>query len=239
MTVPEARKQEQLRRYPLRRHRYPVAGGTLSVVAPDSGQWLHTGGWSRRAQLGAEPPYWADVWPASLAVARWLARRRDLEAKRVLDLGCGVGVAGCGALLRGASVTFADLEPDALAFAEFNGLATGAPRERIERLQLDWHRQTAPTGFDLLLLADVTYRPVHHGPIRRHVEQCLAAGGLVVHCDPYRTETDSFLRSCDLRLAKRMIAGDTHFGDKRIPVRLTLMAACPEDLERWAPAAPA
>jgi len=178
------------------------------------------------------------VWPASVAVARWLARRRDLEGLRVLDLGCGIGVAGCGALMRGAKVTFADLESDALAFAEFNGLGTGAPRERIELLQLDWHRQTAPQGFDLLLLADVTYRPVHHGPIRRHVDQCLAPGGLVVHCDPYRADSDSFLRSCELRLARRMIELDTHFGEKRIPVRLNLMATAAEQLDRWLPASP-
>ncbi len=237
MTVPEARKQERLRRYPLRRHRLPVAGGTLSIVAPDSGEWLHRGGWSTRAQLGAEPPYWADVWPASVAAARWLARRRDLEGVRVLDLGCGIGVAGCGALLRGAKVTFADLEADALAFAEFNGLATGAGRERIDLLQLDWHRQTAPAGFDLLLLADVTYRPVHHGPIRRHLEQCLAPGGLVLHCDPHRADSDSFLRSCELRLARHMIPTDAHFGERRVPMRITLMATDAEQLERWLPAA--
>src|SRR5689334_14192318 len=116
MTVPEARLDPVLRRYPLRRHRLSVAGGALSIVAPDGGDWLHTGGWSTRAQAGQEPPYWADVWPSSVAIARWLCRRRDLAGMRALDLGCGIGVPGTAAARQGAAVVFADREADALAF---------------------------------------------------------------------------------------------------------------------------
>ena len=72
MSVPAARNDSRLRRYPLRRLRLPMAHGTLDVVVPDAGAWLHTGGWSQRAARGEEPPYWADVWPAAVALARLL-----------------------------------------------------------------------------------------------------------------------------------------------------------------------
>ena len=61
-------------------------------------------------------PYWSRPWPSAVALATVIARRPDLvKGKRVLDLGCGLGVAGLAAALGGAKeVVMADREPLAL-----------------------------------------------------------------------------------------------------------------------------
>jgi len=61
-------------------------------------------------------PYWSRPWPSAVALATVISRRPDLvEGKRVLDLGCGLGVAGLAAALGGAKeVVMADREPLAL-----------------------------------------------------------------------------------------------------------------------------
>src|SRR5205085_8137477 len=55
------------------------------------------------------PPYWALIWPSALALARFLIRTDALcRGKRVLELGCGAGLAGIVAAALGARVLQTD-----------------------------------------------------------------------------------------------------------------------------------
>lgn len=235
MSVPAARTDPRLKRYPLRRLRLPMANGTLDVVVPDAGAWLHTGGWSQRAARGEEPPYWADVWPAAVALARLLCRRGPLAGVRCLDLGCGIGVPGIAAAKLGASVTFADREADALAFAEWNARRVAVPEALVATVVHDWHAGPVAGPCDLLLLADVTYRPVHHRPVLRQIEACLASGGVALHADPYRREVEGFLVQARAAFAHRQIEASTHWDGKRLPVRIQGFAGAEAALDRWLP----
>jgi predicted nicotinamide N-methyase len=221
MTVPEARQRPRLRNFALKRHRLPVAGGTLSVVAPRSMDALLDAERVRRFERTGELPYWAEIWPASVALARRLRRGPSLAGQRVLDLGCGIGVAGIGAASAGASVTFADRDPDALAFAEYNARSNGA--RDVAVLQLDWNHGTAPGGFDRLLLADVAYDERHDQPLLRHVECCLVAGGHALLADPFRKTADAFLARVGRHFPVEMELGDVWFGGRRIPVRIAVI----------------
>ncbi len=210
----------QLRRYRLRRCRLPVGRGQVDIVVPDAKQWLRGGSWVPDTERGAEPPYWVEIWPASLAAARLLVRCGPLAGKRVLDLGCGLGVPGIAAASAGAEVTFADQQADALAFASWNAKRAHPEGAEAHCRRLDWSRELVGGKFQFLVLADVSYRLEHHRPLLRHIEACLAAGGIVVHADPFRRESDEFLRSLRKLMATREIAQDTAFADKRVRVRL-------------------
>ena len=86
-------------------------------------------------------PYWAALWPSSVALARGVAERArgeggDLRGKNVCDMGAGLGLAGIAAALCGArSVTFYDREPLALQCcllsAEANGLRVAFEDGRV------------------------------------------------------------------------------------------------------------
>lgn len=247
MTVPEAHKDPRLARYPLRRLRLPMADGTVSIVLPRGASWMQRD--LSAGIQGDEPPYWADVWPAAVAIARWLSRRRDLSGVRVLDLGCGLGVPGVAAARCGALVTFADRQADALLFAEFNAKHQTASREvrvagggtaaadgaapKVCCVVHDWHQGILPSTYDLICLADVSYRPVHHAPLMRHLRACLADDGMCVHADPGRRESDGFLVQVRREFATREELVDTHFEDSRRQVRMTFVARREEVLERW------
>ena len=71
-------------------------------------------------------PYWAELWESAAGIATALTRRDLNPQTRVLDLGCGMGLAGTVAAALGAQVTFADLEPPALLFARLNSLPYAA-----------------------------------------------------------------------------------------------------------------
>src|ERR687888_2018048 len=79
-------------------------------------------------------PYWAELWPSSLALARAVAGR-SLRGARTLELGCGLGLPSLAAALAGGRVLATDWSPDAVAMtarnAERNGIA-------IETLVCSW-----------------------------------------------------------------------------------------------------
>jgi len=49
-------------------------------------------------------PYWCEPWPSALAMSAELLGRPHLVARqRVCELGCGLGLAGLGAAVAGAT----------------------------------------------------------------------------------------------------------------------------------------
>ncbi len=104
-------------------------------------------------------PYWAELWPASLALAAALP---EVSGLRVVELGCGLGVPSLVAAARGAEVTATDWAPDAVDLLRKNA-ALNALALRAE--VRDW-RDPWDERFDLAIAADVLYE-------RRNVEPLL------------------------------------------------------------------
>ena len=231
--VPEARTDPVLRRYPLRRVRLPVGQGQLSLVVPDERAWMREGTWAPSVVRGKEPPYWIRIWPAALATARAVQRVADLGQASVLDLGCGLGIPGVQAAAAGAKVTFADLEPDALAFACWNGRIQPGRRCDPTGVAVDWAQGVVPGSFDLLLLSDVSYHHKHHAPLRRHLEHALAADGAALHADPHRDLASRFLQQLPEPFVTTSWTRPTLCQDRRADVRLTLISRGRSLLDRW------
>jgi predicted nicotinamide N-methyase len=232
LTVPEARSNPVLRRFPLRRLRLPLGSGTMDLVVPDAQGWIRQGEWTGATLRGAEPPYWIQIWPAAVAVARLLTRIGSLVGKRTLDLGCGLGVPGIAAGRAGASVTFADRQPEALAFAGWNAARQpAAPAPSLH--QVDWSREVVPGTFDLLLLSDVSYRPLHHPALKRHIAAVLDADGVVLHADPLRRESTPFVNWLGAEFATVCTQRRTHFLERTLDVRLVVATRSPQALGTW------
>src|SRR4051812_23309300 len=75
-------------------------------------------------------PYWAELWPSGVALARAIATR-SLKRASVLELGCGLGLPSLAAALAGGRVLATDWSPAAVelppAHAERNGAALENP----------------------------------------------------------------------------------------------------------------
>jgi 2-polyprenyl-3-methyl-5-hydroxy-6-metoxy-1,4-benzoquinol methylase len=129
-------------------------------------------------------------------------------------------------------VTFADREPDALAFAAWNATRLGAA-ERVTVLGVDWSRATVAGTFDVVVLADVTYRPLHHASLRHQLASCLAPGGVIVHADPHRREATPFVQWLQQQYACVTASRETSFLDKRAPIRLCVASTHADALADW------
>ena len=109
-------------------------------------------------------PYWADVWPSSVVLAEHV-RRAEGASRRLLELGCGIGLVAASAARAGFDVTATDYYDDALEFARLN-VATNAGREIRARL-VDWRNLPDDLGtFNVVVASDVLYEP-RYGPHAR------------------------------------------------------------------------
>lgn len=103
-------------------------------------------------------PYWAELWPSGVALARRVAARPPRRGARVLELGCGLGLPSLAAARAGARVLATDWSPDAIALLADNAARNGV--DRLEAASTGWDDPAALARrgpWDLVLAADVLY----------------------------------------------------------------------------------
>lgn len=147
-------------------------------------------------------PYWADLWPSSIELARSCLSDFRLANKRVLELGCGLGLAGIAAALSGALVTMTDYEPDALMFARWNALANLDPEtfhSRVTLRQLDWRKGAGTELFDVVIGSDIVYEQRNLDPLLTMLTNVLAPVGYGVFTDPGRRTGREFVSEATRR----------------------------------------
>lgn len=130
-------------------------------------------------------PFWAELWPASLGLTRYLLNNRDLlEGRSGLELGAGIGLAGIAARLAGAKLIQTDYMEDALGFIRINSLRNGLPEPRL--LLADWRRFPQVGRFDLILGADILYEKTLHKDLAEILTNSINPDGLILLADPGR-----------------------------------------------------
>jgi predicted nicotinamide N-methyase len=137
-------------------------------------------------------PYWADLWPSSLALAQYLWDAADVQGLEALELGCGLGLAGIVASLKGAHVTFTDYEADALAFTRYNALRNGCTDAKVRHL--DWHSPQLSQTYALIIASDLFYERVNFPPLLRVLHMALAPSGQFILTEPNRPIGRDFFR---------------------------------------------
>ena len=162
-------------------------GRDVLVARPrDSEALLHEDAFDARDEY---LPYWAELWPSAIALARAVARRA-LSGRRVLELGCGLGLPGLVAAVGGARVTLTDWAPDAVGAARDNATRNDVA---VEALVCDWRAPDAlvtRAPWELVLLADVLYEARNVAPL---LDLLPRLAGEVLLADPGRATAAPFL----------------------------------------------
>jgi len=178
----------------LRFRRYTLAVGPQRVrlrTLLNSQQFTDPNG--EAAALGissASWPLFGVVWPAGEALAR-LMTTEAVAGKRILEVGCGIGLASLVLNQRRADVTATDHHPCAAAFLRHNVALNDG--ESIPFLRTDWlDGHTALGRFDLIIGSDLLYERGHAYLLAQFIEDHALPGCQVILTDPGRGNTGRF-----------------------------------------------
>lgn len=156
-------------------------------------------------------PLFGLLWPSGAHLAARLALRPVLAGERILELGCGLGLASLVAHRRGADVTASDCHPLAGAFLlenlRLNGLlpmkyrhgqwggtgltaADTAPGDRPDHTT----DNTLSGRFELIIGSDLLYERDAQGHLAHYIQQHATAVAEVWIVDPDRGNRPAFNR---------------------------------------------
>ena len=194
-----------------------LRGAALQVLRPrDTEALLDDHAFEHEEYL----PYWAELWPSGVALARRVAARA-LRGARVLELGCGLGLPSLAAALAGGRVLATDWSPDAIALLEENAARNDAA---LEIALVDWARPEAiveRAPWDLVLAADVLYERRNVAPLLDLLPRLLGERSELWLADPGRAPAEELLAELSGGWSRRDEA------DGRVTVHRLLRAAAP------------
>ena len=150
--------------------------------------------WVRSAAASDDyVPYWAQLWPSARMLAKVVVREKwDAYPKplSVLEVGCGLGLAGVAALSRGLHVTFSDVDETALKFATDNARLNGFTD--FDAIPIDFRSPPANVKYPIVIGSDLMYEERLVDPLVDLLEAVLAPGGICLITDPDRTPARVF-----------------------------------------------
>ena len=140
-------------------------------------------------------PYWADIWPASTILANQIISRNG-QGRRLLELGCGVGLVTTAAMASGHEVVASDYYTDALAFTRANAFHN-LGKSPVATM-MNWRKfPEDATNFDKVIASDVLYESEYAKILPGILMRALSLHGVGLIADPGRIAAPEFLERCE------------------------------------------
>ena len=190
-----------------------VAGRSLEILHPASAEELISeDDFARDERL----PYWADIWPSSIALAGHVLEAPPPPAGgQLLELGCGSGLVATAAALAGWAVLATDYYDDALRFTRVN--AWRGAGASVATRHLDWRALPDDLpAFDLVVASDVLYERPYAALVASVLKRTVAPGGRALIADPGRLALGGFLDECRARRLSPREAAEVRYRDGQI-----------------------
>lgn len=173
----------------------PVAGGDSLVIRSllDKLQFSDDDGLAESVGISSAAwPLFGLLWPSGHVLAAEMMVR-ELDGLRILEIGCGLGLASLVAHRRGADVCASDVHPLAQAFLDENTRLNGL--ELIQYHEGCWARDYPQLGlFDLIIGSDVLYERDEKGILASFIERHANPACEVLIIDPNRGNRSYFHR---------------------------------------------
>ena len=146
-------------------------------------------------KAGVPPASWplfGVVWPSGMMLAD-VMDSYPVHGLRILEVGCGLGLASLVVHNHGADITASDYHPMAEKFMLKNiGLNKFAP---IKFEVINWSKIDNSLGkFDLIIGSDVLYEPNHPMLLANFIERHASGICTVIIVDPGRRQRTEFTR---------------------------------------------
>lgn len=139
-------------------------------------------------------PYFGILWPSALALSRFLAQYPELiKGKKVLELGCGLGLPAIVSSHLGGEVLATDFHPDVEEYFLRNCRHSSVS---CDYKRLNWREFSPSLGlFDVVIGSDILYESKHPQEVAKGLLSYLKSGGKVILSDPGRAYLQNFVHA--------------------------------------------
>jgi len=138
-------------------------------------------------------PLFGLLWPSSRVLANHVSQL-ELKDKRVLEIGCGLGLSSLVLQRMGTDITASDYHPLAQSFLDEN--VRGNDLEPIPFQAGNWETDNPTMGnFDLIIGSDVLYEPAMASTVSRFIDRHSKDDVEVMIVDPNRGNRNHFTRN--------------------------------------------
>ncbi len=132
------------------------------------------------------------IWPTSVVMALNVHKWR-MAGKRVLEIGCGIGLCSIVLHRMGVDITASDYHPRARSLLHKNVLGNGL--RPIKYQTGNWETENQELGkFDYVIGSDVLYQPAHARHVSQFIERHANDNVEVMIGDPGRENRARFTR---------------------------------------------
>ncbi len=166
---------------------FPRVGTIQLVMQSKRDIWAREHGGAMDAETN-EWFYWNRVWASEVALSEFLIQEfypDSLKGKKIVELGCGTGLAGLVSGKLGGVPTFSDKVPMVM-----ESIQEACRLNRIKdfsTLILDWAKPKGLTQqYDIVLGSEIFYDDTFLEDICRLLNQIMPVGGTGFFCDPNR-----------------------------------------------------
>jgi predicted nicotinamide N-methyase len=137
-------------------------------------------------------PFWAKIWPSSIAMASFLKSEPSLiQSKRVLEIGAGIGLPSFSIESYVSELIITDNTADAIELIDKN--IAHLSLHHAKARYLDWNSLPEDIFADVVLLSDVNYNPAEFNSLLDIVQRFILDGATVVIATPQRIMTNPFV----------------------------------------------
>lgn len=192
--------------YETRKLKVRIGTETYKIRAlSDKQQYSDPDGTAERAGISSATwSLFGQLWPASKALARKMSKT-NIHNRRILEIGCGLGLSSLVLQRRGADITASDYHPLAEPFLDYNAALNRLPA--ITYQDLPWELPAPELGrFDLIIGSDILYERDHAETLARLVKRhALPRSEVIITCPGrgYRGRFSRALKAQGYQLTKK------------------------------------
>lgn len=145
-------------------------------------------------QQAAPFPFWAKLWPASIALSRFIMEEpSSVTDKTIIEIAAGLGLPSLAAAVHATSVLCTDAVADAVDMINISVQLNNF--SHVQVMQLDWNKPLPKPKTDVVLMSDVNYNPADFPQLLRFIQNILADKTTILLSTPQRLMAKPFIEA--------------------------------------------
>lgn len=181
----------------------------LSLYIPDPERVKSTFENLLAADAATPFPFWAKIWPSAIALSSFLKEEQQyIKAKRVLEIGAGIGLPSFSVAHHAAEMIISDHAEEAVLLIEKNIQHLGL--QNAKAIHLDWNHFPDSIKAETLLLSDINYEPAQFNALLVLIRNFLEQGTTILLSTPQRITVSSFAEVLQPFIKQSVLQTVTH-----------------------------